>query len=204
MPIRAVIFDVGGVILRTEKQEGRRKWEMRLALKERELSQIVWSSAPSARATVGKGTESEVWAFVASLFKLTDEQLQELQRDFWSGDHLDEELMRFVRDLRPRYRTGIITNAWPGSRTFLTDKLGIADAFDTIVISAEEGVAKPDLSIYKIAVERLDTKFEEAVFVDDVAENTQAARALGMHGVEFKNTQQAVVELGALLNSTAP
>jgi epoxide hydrolase-like predicted phosphatase len=204
MPIHAVIFDIGGVILRTEKQDGRRTWETRLGLKERELSQIVFGSEASARATVGQGTETEVWSSVASLFRLGDKQLEELQHDFWSGDHLDEALVHFIRDLRPRYKTGIITNAWPGARSFLTHKLGIADAFDTIVISAEDGVAKPDPPIYRIALERLGVKFEEAVFVDDVAENVEAARALGMHGVVFKNSPPAITELRALLDSNAP
>jgi len=200
MLIRAVIFDMGGVILRTEKQDGRRKWETRLGLKEHELSRIVFESTPSQLAAIGQQSEEEVWRYVQSTFKLTDEQMRELVPDFWSGDVVDSELLKFIGELRSRYKTAILSNAYPTGRWAITEKFGLRDAVDEIIISAEEGVAKPDARIYRIAAERLGVKLEETVFVDDVARNVEAARALGMHVVEFKNTAQALADVRAILN----
>jgi putative hydrolase of the HAD superfamily len=201
MPIRAVIFDMGGVILRTENQEGRRKWEMRLGLKERELARIVFASETSARATVGQGTDVDVWKYVASVLNLTDAQAEELQQDFWSGDRVDAALVQFIRDLRPRHKTAILSNAWSGAREAITNKFDLGDAVDAIIISAEEGIAKPDARIYRITAERLGVRPEESVFVDDVKENVDAARALGMRGVQFKDTPQAIKEVASFLNA---
>jgi putative hydrolase of the HAD superfamily len=201
MPIRAVIFDMGGVLLRTEKQDGRRKWEVRLGLQPGELSKVVFRSETSARATVGELTEAGVWKYVAATLGLNGGQLQELQRDFWSGDRIDAELSQFVRDLRPCYKTGILSNAWLGAREVITQKFGLGDAVDAIIISAEEGIAKPDARIYRIAAERLGVLPEEAVFVDDMEENAAAARAIGMRGVQFKNTAQAIAEVRRFLEA---
>jgi HAD superfamily hydrolase (TIGR01509 family) len=64
-----------------------------------------------------------------------------------------------------------------------------------MIISAEEGVAKPDPRIYHIAVERLGVRAEAAVFVDDLPENVQGAQAVGMRGVQFKNNAQTIAEI---------
>jgi epoxide hydrolase-like predicted phosphatase len=195
MPIRAVIFDFGGVLVRTEDRSGRRKWEKRLGLSEGELSRLVFESEVSDRSMVGQADEAEIWQHVAVTFGLNGEQLRELRRDFWSGDQLDAGLVQFLRDLRPRYKTAILSNAWPGTREVFTQRLGLGEAVDEMIISAEEGVAKPDARIYQIAVERLGVQPEEAVFVDDMAENAQGARAVGMRGIQFKNTEQAIAEV---------
>jgi len=195
MPMRAVIFDMGGVLLRSETESGRRKWEARLGLQEGELARIVFGSAVSARASVGKASESDVWKHVAETFALDNAQLHELITDFWSGDWIDQTLVQFIRDLRPRYKTGILSNAWLGARAVITQEFGLGSTVDIIVISAEEGVQKPDARIYRIAAERLGVSPEEVVFVDDMAENVEAARAIGMRGIQFKNTAQVIAEV---------
>jgi putative hydrolase of the HAD superfamily len=60
-------------------------------------------------------------------------------------------------------------------------------------------VEKPDERIYRHALEKLNVRPEEAVFVDDVPANINAAQALGLHGVLFKTTQQTLGELQQIL-----
>lgn len=203
MSIRAVIFDMGGVILRTESPAGRRKWESRLGLKERELSQIVFGSEASARASIGLGIDADVWKNVASILRLSGEQLEELERDFWADDRVDVALVQFLRDLRPRYKTAILSNAWSGARETISIEFGLGAVVDAIIVSAEEGIAKPDVRIYHIAAERLGIQPAEAIFVDDMAENVDAARAVGMRGVQFENTTQTIAEVRSHLKDGA-
>jgi epoxide hydrolase-like predicted phosphatase len=194
MPIQAVIFDVGGVLVRTQGREARRKWEARLGLPEMGLGRVIFGSDISARALVGQATVPQVWRHVAARFGLDEEQMRELESDFWSDDWVDAELVQFVRGLRPRYKTAILSNAWPEARKALRQKFGLADAVDVMILSAEVGCAKPDARIYRIAGEQLGVQLCEAVFVDDMAENVAAAQSLGMHGVQFMNTAQAIAE----------
>jgi putative hydrolase of the HAD superfamily len=85
-------------------------------------------------------------------------------------------------------------------RQVLTERWKIADAFDELIISAEVGIAKPDPRIYHLALERLGVAAGEAVFVDDFLENIDAAQALGLHTVHFRNPDQARTELDHLLD----
>lgn len=202
MTIRAVIFDMGGVLLRSENESGRRKWEQRLGLAEGELAEIVFNSPVSQKATVGRATDEDVWAHVAGRFGLDYETLRQLRRDFWSGDRVDVQLADFLRHLRPGYKTAILSNAWPGARKALTERWGLHSVVDEMIISAEEGVAKPDPAIYHIALGRLGVRPAEAVFVDDMAANVEAARALGMHGVQFRTREQAIAEVKGILDGT--
>jgi epoxide hydrolase-like predicted phosphatase len=200
MPIYAVIFDFGGVLVRTEDGSARRKWEERFSLPEGELARIVFESEVANRSMVGQATEAEVWQHVAVTFGLNDEQLRELRDDFWLGDRLNAELVQFIRELRPRYKTAILSNAWPGARQVFTQRLGLDEVVDAMIISAEEGVAKPDARIYHIAAGRLGVRPEEAVFVDDMAVNAQGARAVGMWGIQFQSTAQAIAEVQKYLD----
>ena len=195
MMIKAVIFDVGGVLLRTEDLAGRQKWEARFGMKDWELADTVFNSPAAEAATLGRATEAEVWESVRLRLKLSQDELAELRRDFWRGDRFDDSLLDWVTALRGRYRTGILSNAWGGARKFLTGNSKVVAAFEELVISAEEGVMKPQLEIYARAVERLNVRPEEAVFVDDVLVNIEAAKKAGLAGVHFKAGLDVTVAL---------
>jgi putative hydrolase of the HAD superfamily len=197
MTIRAVIFDIGGVLVRTEDREPRRKWERRFGLPEWGLADLVFNSPASRRASVGKGTRVEVWAEIAHVLSLAPEEMDEFIRDFWQGDVWDADLIAYIRSLRPRHKTGIISNAWPDAREAVKAHVN-GEAFDVIVISGEEGVEKPDPEIYRRALARLSVAPAEAVFVDDMPVNVEAARALGMLGVQFRAGMDVRAELGKL------
>jgi epoxide hydrolase-like predicted phosphatase len=196
--IRAVIFDIGGVLVRTEDLEPRRVWERRLGLPDWGLAKIVFSNETAARATVGQATINDVWETACQRLGLSAEDLAQLKEDFWAGDHYDHDLFAFLSALRPRHKTGIISNAWPGVREFHARYINDA-TFDVIVYSQEEGIAKPAPEIYQRALTRLAVRPEEAVFVDDVLENVEAAQALGMAGVRFESAAQTKAALEKLL-----
>jgi epoxide hydrolase-like predicted phosphatase len=195
MAIRAVIFDFGGVLVRTEDTSGRRKWEARFGLPDWGLERLIFGSEASTKAQLGQATEADIWQHVVDTLKLSQEELAQLQRDFWLGDRLDDDLVHFLRDLRPRYKTAVLSNAWPNARQVFTELFGLGNAVDAMVISSEEGIMKPDARIYQIAAERLGIQPEEAVFVDDMAANIQGAQAIGMHGIQFESTDQVVKEV---------
>lgn len=203
MSIRAVIIDLGGVLVRTIDPSGRKKWEARLGLAEGELARIVFDSPVAARATIGQAPQRAIWDHVAATLRLDTEQLARLEQDFWSGDRLDTELVEFLRSLRPRYKTAILSNAWPETRRALTDLFGLDTVVDAIIISAEEGIAKPDLRIYQIAAQRLGVPLNKAIFVDDMPANVQAAQAAGMYGVQFQSTEQTITQIKRYLDGCA-
>ena len=200
MPIRAVIFDFGGVLLRTEDWSGHRKWETHLSLPEGELAKIVFDSEASKRAALGQISVPELWQHVGTTLNLTPKQVRELKQDFWSGEQLDEELLSFLGSLRPQYKTAILSNAWSDAREAFTQIYKVGRAADLIIISAEEGLVKPDIQLFELAAQRLDVRPDEVVFVDDLVRNVEAAQSIGMHGVVFENTAQTIAEVQKYLD----
>ncbi len=203
MSNRAVIFDFGGVLVRMEDLRGQRKWEKRLGLREGELADAVFRSEVTDRSMIGEATEADVWNHVAASYNLSSEETDELRRDFWSGDQLDAELVGFLHGLHSRYKSAILSNAWPGSREVFTETFGLGEVVHEMIISAEEGVAKPDAHIYQIALRRLGVQPENAIFVDDLVENVQGAQAVGMRGIRFESTEQTIAEVQEFLDGRA-
>lgn len=198
-PIRAVIWDLGGVLVRTEDQAPRREWEARLGLAPRELARLVFEGEAGRRAAIGQTDGDGVWRWLGERLHVPQADLTRLRDAFFSGDRLDEGLIDAIRSLRPRRRTALITNAWPDLRASIETEWAIADAFDEILISAEEGVAKPDPEIYLRALRRLEVSSPQVVMVDDLEENLAAARGLGMQTLRFQSREQCAADLSRLL-----
>lgn len=196
--IKAIIFDFGGVILRTQDWSGRRRWEQRLGLPEHGAEQLVFNSEMGRQAQHGRITTNELWQWVGQTCGLSAADLAQFRADFWAGDVLDGEMVAMIRGLRPSYQTALISNAFNDLRDVLTNQFAIADAFDVIVISAEEGIMKPDPRLYQIALERLGCRPEEAIFIDDFAHNIAGAQAVGLHAIHFKPGVDLGMEIGRL------
>lgn len=88
-------------------------------------------------------------------------------------------------DLRSRgLATGVVSNADQRLRRVLA-ALGIHSLFDTIVLPADAGVAKPDRAIFDTALKRLGVGAEQAAYVGDRAvQDVEASRAAGLHPVD--------------------
>lgn len=201
MSIRALIFDLGGVINRTEDRSPRARLAELAGISYDELSKLVFDSESAKQATLGKVSTQEHWAFVRQNLNIPAEELSAVEGHFWGGDKIDHVLIRYIRSLRPGYKTALLSNAWDDLRHYIEDEWKIADAFDEIVISAEEGVAKPDAHIYQITLDRLGVKSYEAIFIDDYPDNIIGASHQGIHTVHFQDRSQAIRAIDDLLNS---
>jgi len=200
MSIRAVIFDLGGVLVRTEDPTPRARLAQSLGMTPSELSRIIYDSETARLATLGAITTREHWEAVRRRLGLSAEELKNVPVEFWGGDTLDEALVNYLRTLRPRYKTALLSNAWDDLRRVVEESWMIADAFDEVIISAEVGLAKPDPRIYRLALARLDVEPGAAVFVDDFEENVEGARAVGMQAIQFRSPEQTLMELEMVLD----
>jgi len=184
--IHALIFDYGGVLMRTADPRPRRELEDRFDLEPGAVHDLVFLNPHWDDVQHGRIDSDAFWADVGERLGLDAEHLEELRQAFWSGDRLDTELVDLIRHLKDQgYHTGLLSNAPLGMEEYLRD-LGIADIFDVMVVSGDEGVTKPSPSIYERTLTRLGVSPEEAVFVDDTAVNVEAARDLGLHATRFR------------------
>lgn len=199
MPVRAVFFDLGGVIVRTEYQAPRQHLAERLGMEYEDLVRAVFESDSARRASLGAVTEDEHWAAFTRRLGRAPSETNALRAEFFGGDVVDLGLLDFIRSLRPRYKTGLISNAWNGLRPYIVSQK-FDDAFDVMVISAEVAVLKPEAQIFQLALDQAGVAAAEAVFVDDMPENVESAQALGMQGIVFRDRETTIRQLNKLLN----
>lgn len=198
MSLRALYMDFGGVLVRTADRAPRTQLAASLGLNTRDIEQIVFESPSAIQAAVGAISEEQHWKNVNQALELPESEIPRFHEEFFGGDIWDETLFDFLRGLRKTVKTGLISNAWTGLRAVIV-KHGFDDAFDAMIISAEVMVAKPDAYIYQLALEKLGMAAGEAVFVDDVLANVEAARAVGMQAIQFTQSRETMEEIRQLL-----
>src|SRR6266700_2310568 len=89
-------------------------------------------------------------------------------------------------------RTGLLSNSW-GGRDYPLDEL--RSIFDSIVISGEVGLRKPDPDIYLFAAKQAGVPADACVFVDDFSVNVKGAEAVGMSGILHRDARATIERL---------
>lgn len=183
--IRGVVLDFGGVI-------SDMRWDVSYRLEAEHdlargaLAETLYRTPTWREMERGRGDRA---AWLEEAHRLLEARAgRPLPRlhDAWRATQgLIARNLALVRALRPAYRTAVLSNADASLRGRLRE-LAIHDDFDTIVSSAEEGVAKPEPAIYRLVAARLGLPPEACVFVDDYEPNVTAAVGVGMHGVLFR------------------
>jgi epoxide hydrolase-like predicted phosphatase len=200
MTIKAVFFDLGGVIVRTEFQAPRQQLAERLGMEYDDLDKIVFDSESGLRASMGEITSDEHWIAVAKRLRRPASEISSIRDEFYAGDIVDRMLIEYIRSLRGKYKTGLISNAWGDLRDFIVREK-FDDAFDKMIISAEVGAMKPEPEIFQIALEQFGVKPKEAVFVDDVSINIEGCEKVGMKGIHFRDAETTLQQLKELLST---
>lgn len=117
-----------------------------------------------------------------------------IDRMFAHFEH-EPQMSALVRRARESgLRTALLSNSW--GNTYPRDAW--EGMFDDLVISGEVGLRKPEPEIFRLAADRIGLQPQECVFVDDMAPNVEAARALGMTAVLHSSYEETRRELEAL------
>ncbi|HEY6279094.1 MAG TPA: HAD family phosphatase [Streptosporangiaceae bacterium] len=201
MTIRAVIFDIGGVLEITPDLGIDRHWEGQLGLPAGEIGRRmddVWRDG-----SIGLITLDEVHQAIRDRLGLDGQQLADFMDGLWR-EYLgtaNTELIEYARGLRPEYRTGIVSNSFVGAREREQAAYGFDDLVDEVVYSHEAGMSKPDPRIYALACARLGVQPGETVFIDDAERCVTGARDAGLHAIQYLSNAQTIAGAGRLLAS---
>lgn len=205
--IKAVISDFGGVItLPLNEAFARAHEELGVPLsalgEAMKLAASRSDEPPLFKLERGQLTDPEFMAIMqASISEVVGREVvldnygERLMREL----RPNEALLEYYAELKARgIRLAILTNnvrEWqPRWMPLLPDGL-----FELIVDSGFEGVRKPEPEIYERTLSRLELEAGDCAFVDDLEVNVTAANELGLHGVWFRATDQAVAELNQLV-----
>ncbi len=208
--IKAIIFDVGGVLkigrfsIMKFKVGDEESYHLDMS-KYLQMSLDSWFDAIDkvyVDSFEGKIKEKEVSKIIA---KNLGVDLQDLiktsDKVFKKFFKKNKKLYKIAFDLKKRgYVVGILSDQWVFSKRVLTPREDVK-GFSPVIISCDVGVRKPDVRIYKLLMKKLRKKHKgikasEVLFIDNRDYNLKPARRLGMKVILFKNNKQVVREMG--------
>jgi epoxide hydrolase-like predicted phosphatase len=194
--INTIFFDFGGVIIKTPDYRWVKRRKNILGLNNHpeilDLLDNPHESALMKEICLGKIPEDHLWTIMAEKWRVKPNVIKFFRRQMASKRHLNQPVMRFMAEAKENHQTAILSNAGDQSRRLMEDVYKLHHYVDEIIISAEEGVIKPDPRIYEIAMERMHAEPETSLLLDDHLPNILAAQAFGMHAVQFINALQAI------------
>lgn len=202
MTIRAVVFDIGGVLEIKSRTGWVEKWETYLHLKPGEVHGLlmdVWIDGSYSNIS-----EEEVEKRIGEIMGMDLGQVEALIADLWEEylGELNVELATYFASMRPRYQTALLSNSFSGARSREQERYHFAELCDLLIYSHEEGIVKPERRIFELTCERLGVQPAEIVFLDDVEANVAAARELGIQAILFRENKEAIAAIQACLQAS--
>ena len=103
-----------------------------------------------------------------------------------------DDALSVIPELKDKCKLAIVSDAWP-SLLDVYEENNMTSYFDSIVISSFLGTSKPDSKMYNTALEELDVKPEEAIFIDDSLKNCIGAIEVGINAVLLCRNKQVYI-----------
>jgi HAD superfamily hydrolase (TIGR01509 family) len=193
MTIRAIVFDVGNVLELSQDHYNMAEWAAIARLPPAEFTSRI--DGVFDGADTGTVTLHEVHARLGRAAGIDEAQVSEIMECFWRAylGTPNTGLIEWARQLRPRYKTGILSNSCVGAREREHAAYGYGDLVDDLVYSHEAGLLKPDPRLYALSCERLGVQPGEVVMLDDKEPYVLGARNAGLHAVHFTGDNAAAI-----------
>jgi putative hydrolase of the HAD superfamily len=194
--IRAVLFDVGGVII-TSPFESFSRYERENGLPDG-FVRTLNSTNPDTNAWAHLERGDVSFDEFCSLFEgealAAGGQLKAREVMECLAGEVRPQMLDAVRRCHERLKTAMVTNNWRAE-----DEGGRLDTllplFDVVIESSKAGVRKPEPRFYEMACDQLEVEPSEAVFLDDLGVNLKPARAMGMTTIKVTDADAAISEL---------
>jgi HAD superfamily hydrolase (TIGR01509 family) len=187
---RAIIFDIGGVLIRVDISRAMNGLASGLSMTPQEVWSAIqrdphWLDWQEGRISPGDWHLHLTKRLGVSL---TFEQFSEV----WNRALDPEPILSesFLEKLSKNYRLALLSNTDPIHMSHEEARFPFFRFFPIRIYSYRVGASKPNPIIYREALKALKVRAEEAVYIDDVAAYAEAAERLGMAGIVFQSAEQ--------------
>lgn len=185
--IKAVIFDLNGVFLKSESLS------KRLAEKTGKDTEVIYEVMKPILKEVRNPERrgEEVWV---PLLELLGMEKQEFFDFYFSGESIDMEMLDFAKELKDEgSRIFILSNNFRERTEYYRKNFPeLFEVADKVYFSWETGLVKPAKEAYSNLLAENDLKGEDCIYVDDSKENLEVAKELGIKGVQFESDEQVM------------
>lgn len=192
--IKAIIFDMGGVVLKVREEEIRKRFCELLGVEERAFKELF--DKHLNELMIGKMPVSEFSRLVEKQFGVREVE-EKWEQSYRGVLFIREEVMEIAKGLKKRYVVGVISNVLD-MIVRMNREDGLYKPFEPVILSCEVGLRKPGKGIFELALKKLGLKAEECVFMDDREENLEEPKEMGFHVIHFKDARQLEKELERL------
>ena len=184
--MRAVIFDLGRVLVHYNHQITLDAVAAISKVTVQELYALF--SEIDQDLGVGNLSAADLHQFLIERAGVSDDETLFLQA-YGAGITRDEAALAYALELqaRPDLTIGVISNTNAAHVWRLDEDVPELNELDLVMYSNEVGLLKPDPAIFELALELLEVEANQAIFVDDIAENTAAAQAMGLAGIVHRD-----------------
>jgi epoxide hydrolase-like predicted phosphatase len=195
--MKTVFFDWGGVVANDPGDDFLTKLLQDVGATAEQIQEIF--QVYMKRFMRGEISEAEYWNELRTHygFVIQDSISDEFKK--WSGLVANQDILSLVDEAKNKgWQTAILSNVIEPTYNVL-QSAGFYDRFDMVIASCKEGVAKPDVKIYELALERAGATPEESIFIDDKQSNLDPAKEMGFVTVLASNPSQIIEDVRALL-----
>ena len=202
MPVHAVIFDFGGVLI-TSPFEAFARYELDNGLPDGFLRRLN-ATDPDTNAWARLERNEVDWAGFADLFaaeaRVAGHEIDGRAVFTLLEAEFRPPMVEALRRCHERLKTALLTNNFkapdvPGRPGSDEPMAQLADLFDVVIESSKVGLRKPDTAIYELVCRELGVAPAEAVFLDDLGVNLKPARTMGMTTIKVDDPDEALAEL---------
>jgi len=203
MGYRAVIFDLGGVVLGSPLH-AIAAYEREIGVPEGHVNRVVVETGPGgawSRLERGELTLTDFFVAFDAECAAAGHPISAaamMERIAGAGGPRPA-MLDAIGCIRERgLATAALTNNW-ASEGGGNGHVELRALFDVFVESSVVGLRKPDPRIYEHTLEALDVAPGDSVFLDDIGRNLKSARALGMTTIKVETPESALAELETTL-----
>jgi putative hydrolase of the HAD superfamily len=193
LPVRAVIFDFGGVLCFHPDQGRIERAAAACGLPTDRFLRGLWQARREYDA--GRLEPAQYWRGVMGP-AFQESRLSQLVRheiELWN--RYDARVFHWIGQLRAAgFRTAILSNLPRVLGEELRATPGFLDPFDHVTFSYELGRIKPEAEIYRDATGGLGIEPAQALFLDDRPENVEGAHAAGLQAVLYSTWEDFVAQ----------
>ncbi len=184
-PIKAILFDLGKVIVDFDFTPAFSRLSRHCALKPHEISDYFTKSGLEVLYDGGKISSKEFHRVVKKSLghSLDYDGFKKIWNEIFKAN---AETVRLIQKLKKNYRLVLLSNTNAMHFEYILKKYKILGAFDAHILSYKEKLRKPDERLYRIASRACKAKPHEILYIDDREDLTEAARDLGFHTHTFK------------------
>ena len=197
--ITTIFFDMGSVLLNVDEKGALARMGKRISRSPDDILAALDEAGLLDKLGRGEITPDEFFAKAAALLGVSTAVTPGEMKDIWRSMLTPKpEIVKLASSLKGKYRLFLLSNTDSVHHAHAATIIPLDKIFEGQVVSYLVGAEKPSERIYHIALDMAREKAEKCVFIDDLPKNVEAARAVGIHGIVFKDSEQLRRDLAKL------